>query len=442
MSDKPQVCIVGGGMITQVQILPCLYQLQRLGIIGQISVCALNSTPLKVLSQDKTLKKAFPGHSFTAYPPMDTDPQRNFPELFKEVIKKAAFGSIVVVAVPDQLHFPVIQAALESSQHICCVKPLVLKYSQAMEIEKIAYEKGLVVGVEYHKRLDDRALIARRLYKEGRFGQFRIGHAEMNEPYYYRHSNFQNWCTVENSDMFTYVGCHYVDQVHFITGLLPKAVSVYGIKDTYPNGKIGYLWTDARVIWENDGCLHVTNIMGYPDEGPGGNFQGLRMYCTGADKSGMLVHNDQYRGVEHCYIEKGNEPGDTYYAQPSPDYFKYVDLGGPGLTPVGYGYRSIEYIVKNICKAIGACHGLDEKQAIRQRRKLIKQFDAEGIIATPANSSYNELVIEAGRLSILNGGKEVEITYGEKAGVQITKDSRPKTQVCPERSRGDPRLES
>jgi len=30
-------------------------------------------------------------------------------------------------------------------------------------------------------------------------------------------------------------------------------------------------------------------------------------------------------------------------------------------------------------------------------------------MATPANSAYNELVIEAGRLSILNGGREVLI---------------------------------
>ncbi|MHC4632981.1 MAG: Gfo/Idh/MocA family protein [Planctomycetota bacterium] len=428
MNKKPQICIVGGGMITQVQILPSVYQLQRLGIVGQISVCALNSAPLKTLAQDQMLKKAFPGHSFTAYPSVDTDPQQDFPDLFTEVIEKMPRGSIVVVAVPDQLHYPVIQAALAADQHICCVKPLVLKYSQAVEIEKTAYDKALVVGVEYHKRLDDRALMARRIYKEGKFGEFRIGHAEMNEPYYYRHSNFQNWCTVENSDMFTYVGCHYVDQVHFITGLLPRAVSVYGIKDTYPNGKTGYLWTDARVIWENDACLHVTNIMGYPDDGPGGNFQGIRMYCRGDDKSGMLVHNDQYRGIEHCYIEKGGEPGDTYYSEPSPDYFKYIELGGEGLTPVGYGYRSIEYIVKNICKCIDISAGVDHKEAVAGRQKLIKQFDNDGIMATPANSSYNELVTEAARLSILNGGREVEITYGKNAGVQITKDRRPKTQ--------------
>ena len=48
---------------------------------------------------------------------------------------------------------------------------------------------------------------------------------------------------------------------------------------------------------------------------------------------------------------------------------------------------------------------------------MIRLFDEEGIMATPSNSSYNELVMEAGRLSILHGGREVAITYGNKPGV-------------------------
>ena len=398
-------------MITQVQILPSLYHLQRQGVIGEICICALDSGPLRMLDENPVLKNAFPGRSFTAYPSLDTDPSEKFPDLYKQVIRELPKHSIVAVAMPDQLHYMVLKEAIENDHHVMCVKPLVLKYEQALEIEALAYDRGLVVGVEYHKRLDDRALVARKLYREGKFGEFKIGHAEMNEPYYYRHSNFQNWCTCENSDMFSYVGCHYVDQLHFITGLMPKSVSVYGIKDKYPNGNEGYLWTDARVIWENGACLHVTDIMGYPDEGPGGNFQGIRMYCAGDDKSGMLVHDDQYRGIKHCYIEKGTEPGDTYYSEPSPDYFKYISLGGEGLVPVGYGYRSIELIMKNACK----CIGLD----IADRQRLIRQFDEEGVMATPKNSSYNELVMEAGRLSILNGGREVEIEYGENAGVKL-----------------------
>ncbi len=76
MSAKPQVCIVGGGMITQIQILPSIYHLQRLGIVGDVSICALNSTPLKALAGDQTLKQAFGGQSFTAYPSLDTDPEK------------------------------------------------------------------------------------------------------------------------------------------------------------------------------------------------------------------------------------------------------------------------------------------------------------------------------------------------------------------------------
>ena len=47
-------------------------------------------------------------------------------------------------------------------------------------------------------------------------------------------------------------------------------------------------------------------------------------------------------------------------------------------------------------------------------------IDDAGIMATPANSSYNELVIEAGRVSIQNGGREAVIEYGTNPRVRLT----------------------
>src|SRR5262249_56307167 len=125
---------------------------------------------------------------------------------------------------------------------------------------------GLGGGMEYNKGFDDRSLMARGRYRAGLFGEFRLGTACLLEKWYYRHSNFQNWFTPENTDAFTYIGCHYVDLVHFITGLLPVAVSVYGIRDRFPNGKEGFLWADARVIWSNGGCLKGQNALGVPGE--------------------------------------------------------------------------------------------------------------------------------------------------------------------------------
>ena len=276
-AQQIDVVIVGGGMITHDQILPSIYHLQRQGLVRSIKICALNVVPLRALAEERSFQEAFPGQGFESFPPLDEPPDRIHPNLFQEVITSLPPHNLVVVAVPDHVHDPVIRAALEHDQHVLAVKPLVPTYAQSVEIERLARGKGLLVAVEYHKRFDRRSLDARRQYRLRRFGEFRCGEAKMIEPYYYRHSNFQNWFTKENSDPFTYVGCHYVDLVAFLTGLKPVSVSVYGIVDQYPNGNKGYLWTDGRVIWENGGCLSVVDAIGYPNAAAGGNYQGLEI---------------------------------------------------------------------------------------------------------------------------------------------------------------------
>jgi len=410
---KPQVTVVGGGMITNDQILPSLYQIERQGRLGEIRICALTARPLKELADSELFARAFPGQSFRPFPDLAGDLDQPYPDLYREVVAQMPPRNIVVVAVPDQLHYDVIMTALRADQHICSVKPLVLKAAQAVEIEQEAYARGLLVGIEYHKRFDDRSLMARTRYRAGLFGEFRLGTSCLIEKWYYRHSNFQNWCTVENSDAFTYVGCHYVDLVHFITGLLPVAVSLYGIRDRYPNGNEGFLWTDARVIWNNGACLNVQNALGFPDVAPGTNTQGLIMYCAGGDNGALISHSDQYRGLKYSYTRNPGGAGATVYAEPSPDYFQYQDLGGPGLVPVGYGFRSIEYILA------GAIRLEEETSGLAERQQRLRQIDETGIMATPANSRYNELVMEAGRLSILNEGREALIEYGARPGVRL-----------------------
>lgn len=371
---KPVVAVIGGGMITHDQLLPSLYQLQRLGIVGEIRVNARGTDKLDALESSETLRAAFPGSRFTR---VVGD--------YSIAIAALPPRQIAVIALPDQLHFDAIMTALRADQHVCVVKPLVLRAAESDEIEREAKKRGLLVAIEYHKRFDDRSLMARRRYRSGQFGEFRLGTAALMEKWYYRHSNFQNWCTVENSDAFTYIGCHYVDLVAFITGLVPTAVSVYGIRDKFPNGKEGFLWTDARVIWSNGAALNVQNSLCFPDEAPGSNTQGLAMYCAGPGGGAWLAHSDQYRGLQHSLL---GGP----YTEPSPDYFTYVEYGGPGLKPMGYGYRSIEAI-------IDACLRVERGET------TVDEIDAAGILATPANSRYNELLIEAARKSILGGGQ-------------------------------------
>jgi D-galacturonate reductase len=414
---KIDVTVVGGGMITQDLILPVLYHMQRTGSLGEINICALNNAPLKNLKDNGIIREAFPGQDFTPHPSLDESGDKLYPDLYVDVISRMKPYQAVVVALPDQLHYDAVKTALAHNQHVMCVKPLVLKYEQAVEIEALAKERGLFVGIEYHKRFDRRALLARKDYGKGLFGEFALGEAQMIEPYYYRFSNFQNWFTADKTDPFVYVGCHYVDLVYFITGLRPVSVSVEGVKRAFPNGNIGYLWSFGRVRYENGALLNVTDGLGYPDQAAGANDQGLKMYCEGDGKSGMILHDDQFRGVAYSYLEKPS-PDSARYNYVNPDFFKLVPWEGDGLKPVGYGTDSVSAIIETIRRIDNETSGLGERDAFSRRTGIINKVEEKGIIATPSNSYINELVNEAARISILEDGEPVNIVYGENPHVE------------------------
>ena len=401
------VTIIGGGMITNDLILPSIYHLQRTGVVADINICALNSAPLKQLKENKEIQQAFPGQGFTAYPSLSESPKKSFPKLYKEVLSKMKPRQAVVVAIPDHLHYGVVMEALKQNQHVLCVKPLALKYEHAKEIEELAEKYELFVGVEYHKRFDRRSLIAKRSYELGHFGEFIMGEAKMIEPYFYRFSNFQNWFTVDATDPFVYVGCHYVDLVYLITGLKPVEVTVSGIKGKFPNGKEAYLWANGRVKYENSALLSVTDGLGYPDQAAGSNEQCLTMYCEGNGKTGMIKHNDQFRGVRHSYLEGVGCAG-THFNYINPDFYRLVPWEGEGYKPVGYGFDSVAATINTI-------HRIENS---KNKREIIKEVDEKGIIATPANSYINELVVEAARKSILSDGDRVRIIYGDKPHIE------------------------
>ena len=91
---------------------------------------------------------------------------------------------------------------------------------------------------------------------------------------------------------------------------------------------------------------------------------------------------------------------------------------GAGYRPIGYGYDSIAANVRAARHVDHDLAGLTSSAAMAERRKRLAAIDAAGLLATPANSSTNELVIEAARRSIVNDGILVPIVYDEPAPVR------------------------
>ena len=399
-SGPIDVVVVGAGMFTRDVILPSLYHLQRCGDVGSISIAATSTARLAPLAGDAELAEAFPDQGFTAHP--DLSSGERDPRAYLRALDALAAQQLVFVAVPDHLHHGVIVDALQRDQHVYSVKPLVQRFEQGHRIGELAAERGLFVGVDYHKRFDRRSLVARRQYGRGDFGQFAYGEARLFEPYFYRHSNFQNWFTCDNSDPFTYVGCHYVDLVYFITGLRPVAVSAAGAPGAFPNGNTGYLWAHGRVHWENGAILSVSAGLGYPDDGAGSNDQGMTLYCEGDGRTGLIDHDDQYRGVEYAYVA-ATGPGGSRFNFVNPDFFRLAPRDGAGADTIGYGFESMATGVRTAL----ALRDLP----LDERRARLQEIDRQGLIATPLNSGINELVVEAARRSLAADGVAARIQY-------------------------------
>lgn len=89
---------------------------------------------------------------------------------YREMIEKAKVDA-VVVATPDDLHYPMTMAALDAGLHVVCEKPMALTVQQAKEMYEKAEAKGVkhMVFFQYRWRPAYRAV--RQSLDEGRVGR-------------------------------------------------------------------------------------------------------------------------------------------------------------------------------------------------------------------------------------------------------------------------------
>ena len=103
------ITMIGGGMIAHDQILPSIYHLQRLNVVGKITIAARHSKMLRELAEAPRFRDHFPGHAFEAHPALTDDPHKSYPDMYKRVIERMPKGQLVVVATPETTHHEIIR---------------------------------------------------------------------------------------------------------------------------------------------------------------------------------------------------------------------------------------------------------------------------------------------------------------------------------------------
>ncbi len=243
----------------------------------------------------------------------------------------------LIVATPDHLHTAPILAALAAGVHVIAEKPLCLDLSEADSIIRLAEDRGLIAGVDMHKRYDpDHLKIFRELAPQ--MGLPVHARGVLEEPLEVSTQTFK-W--VEQSDPFSYVGIHWVDLFCHYLDLEPLSLYAVGEKQRL-RGEFGIDAFDAsQVLVTHKSGLVVSyeNTWLTPSdfEGP------VNQESHFIGGLGKVESDSQYRGLRYWIEGQGSRTSNTHFFRwvPRPD-------GPPACT--GYGKDSLVDCMERIMR--------------------------------------------------------------------------------------------
>lgn len=118
---------------------------------------------------------------------------------------------LVVITTPSHLHFEHAKRALEYNKHVLVEKPYTATYEEAVELNRIANEKGLFISSYQNRRYDGDFLTLSELKKQGAFEK--IYEVSMVWDFYYPIQE-EKWREEghQGANFAFDLGAHFVDQ--------------------------------------------------------------------------------------------------------------------------------------------------------------------------------------------------------------------------------------
>jgi len=389
--SKVDVLIVGGGMISQEVILPTIFQEQKYGRVGNISISSLTGEIIE------KLQGMFP--EFKGYPdPKTQGTTKMYPEMYKQAIADLPENGVVIVATPDHFHTPVIKAAIKAKKHVIVEKPLCLKVEEANEIIKMVDENGIYVLTDYHKRHDRSIRACRYKYRKGLLGEMLHGHAWIEEPKYMALEVFKDWC--EKSSPFEYIGVHYADAYYFITGLKPKRLVAFGQKKYLPTqGKDAYDAVQATIEWEDGSVQFIQTSWVNTKNNSAMTNQGMMMLGTMGEY--WADHKDR-----NTHFATEEEGFDEY----NPNFFKkYDSFDFPGEEQcVGYGYDSIVQGVNDVRTIVNTTNTVEERRALLKTMEETRALPRQALIGVAINNAVRMSADAGGRFVVFDKNMSIK----------------------------------
>lgn len=132
------------------------------------------------------------------------------------------------VCVPDSAHDAYVERGIDAGVPTWVVKPLTGDGARSAALAARAEAKGAPVWVDYHKRFDVSNRLLRSVLDAGERGEPLLFNIRYSQP---RDLPLEGFAWTGETDVFRYIGCHYVDQLfYWMPGLEIEAVETRGIE--------------------------------------------------------------------------------------------------------------------------------------------------------------------------------------------------------------------
>jgi len=290
-----------------------------------------------------------------------------------------------IIATPDDTHHRLASAAADAELHTLLVKPFVTNLNDGVQLTRTMRDRNLLGAVEFHKRYDTANRLLRQRIRDGALGRPLYASIAYSQRKIVPIEHFAAWAA--RTTIFQYLGVHYVDLIHDLTGALPVRALACG-QQAFLRGRGVHTYDAMQTLidWRlDDGhrfiSTHTTNWID-PDRSSAMSDQKISFVGT----DGRVDADQKNRGFQAVTDAHGVEDINPYFSQ---------FLTGPDGADdfVGYGCESVVQFLRDVSDI---------------RAGKITPIELEGRRPTFASSLVSQAALEAAHESLTRDNAWIE----------------------------------
>jgi D-galacturonate reductase len=345
-------------------------------------------------------------------------------------------GDVAIIFTPDDTHYDIAMACIQHKMHVLITKPIVQTLQHHQALCDAAQQHNVLVGVEVHKRYDPfYADIRDRIRSQQLGSQFQYLYAYMSQPKH-QLSTFAAWAG-KSSDISYYLNSHHIDWSEWTLHGIARPIRVTATSSTgvaYMKGMDTEDSITLTVQWENlndrsplrtgedDDTTSTSCTSNSNTETNRPVIRKKSIGCAVYTSSWVAPKSDVHSQQRFFYMGNGGEinidqahRGCTMSTDTNsngglqsinPLFMKYTPSGTNQqfAGQQSYGVQSFELF-------IDACRNINAQVTTPS------DYD-NGALATVHTTMQGTAILEAGRQSLDNDSRPMDIVYETEDSVQ------------------------